>query len=368
MNYYTETNYIDHDSLRTAGGKGRDDYFEMLRRTGLERILIPTVKDSPGVSCLKRISVEKKLRTVWRTALNGLGKGDTIFLHSPVSEKFIGYPGIIEELHERGCKVVDIVFDLETFFRSDYRRLASLKHAADKLTEARIFRIADLIICHNSRMKEKIISTGVDEEKIICVGVMDYLRDDFDFRDPERFSPEKQVVFCGNLAETKSGFVYDLSEGNVPGLRIDLYGPGFTGREDSSIRYKGVYKSPELMDIMEGSFGLVWDGDSVDTCTGTCGEYLKYNNPHKMSHYLASGMPVLVWEEAAMADFVTDEGCGLTIGSLKDIPQILKSVDDEKYRDLRKNAERAGLQMRRGQHIRNAAEEALKRIESIDQK
>ena len=41
-------------------------------------------------------------------------------------------------------------------------------------------------------------------------------------------------------------------------------------------------------------------------------------------------------------------------------------ADDEKYRDLRKNAERAGLQMRRGQHIRNAAKEALKKLESID--
>ena len=366
MNYYTETNYIDHDSLRTAGGKGRDDYFEVLRRGGLERILIPTVKDSPGVSGLKRISVEKKLRTVWRTALNGLEKGDTIFLHSPVSEKFTGYPGIIEKLHDRGCKVVDIVFDLETFFRPDYRRFASLKHAADELTEARIFRTADLIICHNRRMKEKLISAGVDEDKIICVGVMDYLRDDFDFGDPERFSPEKQIVFCGNLAETKSGFAYELADGKVPGLKIDLYGPEYTGGVSRNVHYKGVYQPLELMEIMEGSFGLVWDGDSVDTCTGACGEYLRYNNPHKMSHYLASGMPVLIWEEAAMAEFVKIEGCGLTIGSLKDIPHVLSSVDNEKYRDLRRKAEHAGVRMRQGEHISNAVKKAQEMLEHTE--
>ena len=65
-----------------------------------------------------------------------------------------------------------------------------------------------------------------------------------------------------------------------------------------------------------------------------------------------------------MAEYVTDEGCGLTIGSLREIPKILASVDDTKYRDLKKNAERAGLQMRRGQHIRKAAEKALEIIEN----
>ena len=50
---------------------------------------------------------------------------------------------------------------------------------------------------------------------------------------------------------------------------------------------------------MEGSFGLVWDGISVETCAGVYGEYLKVNNPHKTSLYLASGIPVIIWKEAA---------------------------------------------------------------------
>ena len=32
--------------------------------------------------------------------------------------------------------------------------------------------------------------------------------------------------------------------------------------------------------------GLVWDGDSCSSCSGVCGEYLKINNPHKISFYL----------------------------------------------------------------------------------
>ena len=128
----------------------------------------------------------------------------------------------------------------------------------------------------------------------------------------------------------------------------------------------GVFKPAELMDLMKGSFGLVWDGASVDTCRGACGDYLRYNNPHKMSHYLASGMPVLVWEEAAMADFVTAEGCGLTIKELREIPSLLSGLGAEEYDSLRRNAERVGLQMRHGQHIRNAVEEAVRRTDAAE--
>lgn len=363
MNYYTETNYIDHDDLRTAGGKGRDDYFEVLRRAGLECIRIPTLKTSPyGSGPFSRIRLEKKLRKAWREALSGLGKGDVLFLHSPVSEKFLGYPGIIEEVHERGCRIVNIVFDLETFFKSDYKRLAKLKHAMDSRTESRLFAAADLMICHNKRMRDKLVSLGIDEKKIICVGVMDYLRDDDGFCDTERFSPDGPVVFCGNLDVNKSGFVYELAGGAVPGLRMDIYGPGYSGKDSPKVKHTGVFRPAELMDLMKGSFGLVWDGPSVDTCMGACGDYLRYNNPHKMSHYLASGMPVLVWEEAAMAEFVTEEGCGLTIKDLKQIPPLISGLGEEEYRSLRLNAERVGLQMRRGEHIGNAVEEAVRRI------
>lgn len=366
MNYYTETNYIDHDSLRTAGGKGRDDYFEVLRRTGLECIRIPTVRTSPdGVGLRDRIAIEKKLKHAWREALSELGKGDTLFLHSPVSEKFTGYPGIVEEVHRRGCRIIDIVFDLETFFKSDYKSLASIKHAADSRTESRLFETADLLICHNKKMKDKLMSIGVDEEKIICVGVMDYLRDEIDFCNTDRFSADSPVVFCGNLDKNKSGFVYELAKGAVPGLKMDLYGPGYTGGNSNGVDHKGVFKPLELMDLMTGSFGLVWDGSSVDTCKGACGDYLRYNNPHKMSHYLASGMPVLVWEEAAMAEFVTEEGCGLTIKDLSQIPEVLSGLSEERYVELQSNSERVGLQMRKGLHIRSAVEEALRRADTL---
>ena len=115
----------------------------------------------------------------------------------------------------------------------------------------------------------------------------------------------------------------------------------------------------ELMEIIRGSFGLVWDGCTADTCDGASGEYLKYNNPHKMALYLASGLPVIVWDESAMAEFVTKEKCGLTVADLGMIPDILRSLSNEDYELMRINACRIGSGMRKGVHISTAVERAL---------
>lgn len=61
--------------------------------------------------------------------------------------------------------------------------------------------------------------------------------------------------------------------------------------------WHGSFKPEESPEHLQG----VWDGDSVDTCAGNTGAYLRYNNPHKTSLYLACGMPVIVWKEAAIA-------------------------------------------------------------------
>ena len=47
-----------------------------------------------------------------------------------------------------------------------------------------------------------------------------------------------------------------------------------------NIIHKGVFKPEELPRVLDGSYGLVWDGDSLDECSGNIGEYLKINkNP-----------------------------------------------------------------------------------------
>ena len=149
---------------------------------------------------------------------------------------------------------------------------------------------------------------------------------------------------------------------DVSSIRLDLYGihfqeDAFHGKEN--VRYNGAFHPDELPGKLEGSFGLVWDGPVSTTCAGNTGEYLKYNNPHKTSLYLAANLPVIIWEQAALASFVKEHGLGITVGSLSQIDAAVRSLSREEYDRMAKNAHAMGEKIRSGYFFRTAAEMAI---------
>ena len=72
-----------------------------------------------------------------------------------------------------------------------------------------------------------------------------------------------------------------------------------------SVARKYTGRGLSLEDIVqEGNLGLIWDGasDSSDEDIGMK-NYTRYNNPHKLSCYMAAGLPVIVWEKSAISKF-----------------------------------------------------------------
>ena len=53
--------------------------------------------------------------------------------------------------------------------------------------------------------------------------------------------------------------------------------------------------------------------------------------------YLAAGIPVIIWEEAALADFIRENQCGITIKSISEIRKLVDNMSDEYYRKIYKN-------------------------------
>ena len=357
MDYYVDTRQRDFDQLRISGSKGHADFFDVLNNMGLNCIRIPTLRHSDRITITERITLEMQLRKAWRHSLKDIGAGDRLILHSPPSEKFIGLTAVMREVKERGCKICAVVFDTEQFYMPQYKRAAMLKHILDRKLENSLFSIADVVVAHTEVMKNMLTNRGIDKTKIICAGAWDHLMDEgFDIENTHcRIRQDMPIVFCGNLEKNKSGFLYSQ---NI-NARIDLYGPGYTGSESDTVAYKGVFRSEELVDRIEGSYGLVWDGPSCESCTGTYGEYLLYNIPHKVSFYLASGLPIIIWDKAAMADLILSEGCGLTVRNLSEIKQKTDSVDLYEYQKMREAAMRVGDAMRTGNYIKSFMEKAL---------
>jgi hypothetical protein len=63
-----------------------------------------------------------------------------------------------------------------------------------------------------------------------------------------------------------------------------------------------------------------------------------------------------------MADFVSEEKCGITVSGLKEVPERIRGLSSDEYETMRLNASRVGNEMRQGIHIRNAVENALEHI------
>ena len=121
-----------------------------------------------------------------------------------------------------------------------------------------------------------------------------------------------------------------------------------------NIFYHGAFPADELPLKLNGKFGLVWDGYSADGCQGTFGQYLKLNNPHKTSLYLASGLPVIIWKEAALASFIVENNLGFAVDKLSEINEKLSQISDEQYKIMANNVKGISAKLRNGEYIKTA--------------
>ncbi len=151
----------------------------------------------------------------------------------------------------------------------------------------------------------------------------------------------QDIVFAGNLE--KSGFLNQLDTlANNPtssSLHFHLYGPGRTAsiQKQANVNWLGTYSPYELPTKLEGSFGLVWDGEAIDHPGGSLGEYMRYITHHKVSLYILSGLPLIVPRMAGSANLVERYGIGLFIDKLDEIGEKIDALSEQEYQQMREN-------------------------------
>lgn len=241
--------------------------------------------------------------------------------------------------------------------------VASLRYRSPQESDLSEFKlmldIADRIIVHNDVMKQWFKKKKVCPDKLIVLNIFDYLME----KEDSRPYFEKSVLIAGNLDLNKSRYLVDLKK-----LKTEfvLYGPNYDEKiSASNVIYKGSYPPEELPRYLNRGFGLIWDGETVDTCSGDYGNYLRYNNPHKLSLYIASGIPVFIWNEAAEAPFVVNNKLGFAISNLNDIDMIFKKLDENEYEQLVDNVTEFSLKLINGANTKRALEEAVYKIKEI---
>ena len=282
-------------------------------------------------------------------ALAQLKQGDELLIQFPMLHHSFFTTHHVKKAQKKGVKVHFIIHDLEALRYANLDTVP-LKHKIRvQIQESGLLGAADGIIAHNPIMKSVLVNKGVAEDKIVSLGIFDYLIPNF--QEKSGLTKDQPIIVAGNLAQEKAGYLYSLPEEPA----YNLYGVGFDeSRALANETYFGSFLPDELPAALEGGFGLVWDGDSAETCSGVFGEYLRYNNSHKASLYLAAGFPVVVWEESALAHFVIDKQCGLVVSSLSDLKENLDTLSEEQYKEMLENAKQIGSKLRQGQYLRTA--------------
>lgn len=259
---------------------------------------------------------------------------------------FIQFPWIhnnkrefYNNLFNSGAQVNCVIHDLDSF-----RYPNETKHN-DELTQ---LNRCHSIIAHTEAMKDYLVKKGIDGDKIQILHFFPYLTSS----PIHSLSPSSKpvVVFAGNLE--KSPFVNHLGEIASDNLRFNLYGKGAENFVDSEyVKYKGVFE-PDHPDIVDGTWGLVWDGAEIETCSGLYGSYLRYNSSHKISLYLALGIPVILWDKSSLKDTIEKYNLGITISSLSELEHKISQMSTEEIAKIQQSVREFAPQIRNGDILR----------------
>ena len=330
-----------------AGSKAPFDVQKVAERLGYKRIDIHFLTGGNKETNAQKWSIQQN-RSDWEECYNMLPKKSILLVQIPCRQlQEARHDTILRLRREKNIKIIALIHDIESL---------RVQYNDETLQQDFNFMVknADFFIVHTLRMKEYFIKTfGVSADRVTSLDLFDYL---MEYDRVEQVKFERAITVAGNLDPFKSKYVYKLKDLRV---KLNLFGSGYKEEmTDSNVTYHGVFPVDKIPFVLSSGFGLVWDGDSLETCAGYTGRYLRYNSPHKCSLYLAAGLPVIVWKEAAVAGFVQEHGVGIAVSSLFEVPEILESMTEERYNEYLENLVPVSKALREGANTKGAIVEA----------
>ena len=338
------------ESNYNAGSKARMDVDSILTANGYKP-LIANIDLDTSQMLLKKVRLQFSRYFEWSSSLKVVSSGDTVVIQYPVRNHTLFFSLFLRKLRNKKVKTIGIIHDLESLRQAIDKNNSLLSKIRFSIEEISALKYFTNIIVHNQCMIRSIHDRfGIPTDKMINLEIFDYL-----------YTPENEhvsadvkgpVIVAGSLDKNKAGYIYDLPDD----VKFDLYGANIdiNYRFNSNVIYKGKVKPDVLPSVLKGSYGLVWDGPSAKSCEGVFGEYLRINNPHKTSLYLAAGLPVIVWRESALASFILNNGCGIAVNSLETLSRELGKISTAEYEAMRHNVDRVGNMIRQGGYLKKA--------------
>ena len=336
-----------------AGSKATKDAAVIAQRLGFASVPVRQFNSKSSVFCkmIRQIYYWKD----WTTAYKKIPKEATVLLQHPFHHRQTARERILNKLKKKKqVRFIALVHDVEQLREYRYNKYYKSEFAG-------MINRSDVLIVHNTEMRDWFLQQGVPGRKLIVLGIFDYLAEE-DFA-PHTSQYSTDVFIAGNLNPERSGYLAKLNE--INGIQFIVYGPnpdesllGFP-----NVIYGGSVPPEDLPKKLDKGYGLIWDGSGIDGCQGPAGKYLRYNNPHKLSLYLAAGLPVIIWKQAAEAGFVSEYGAGLLIDRLSEMEELTHGITEEAYRKMSQNACGIGEKIRAGYYLTSALDKAVQEAE-----
>ena len=342
------------ENLNHAGSKATADFAKIADECGYERVNICMNTSRLG----KVAKVQRQIGYYfdWNKCYKVIEPNAWVVLQHPFHYPQLTREGILTKLKEKKkVKYISVIHDVE-----ELRQFMDNKAYYQQEFEF-MLKITDVMIVHNEKMMEFFIQKGVDRKKLVNLEIFDYLQKN---NAEKCITFAKTITIAGNLDTTKCKYIGKLDK--IKNIQIDLYGPNLNKKLNinENIHYKGVLSPDKVPNVLTSGFGLVWDGDGIRGGMGQAGKYIAYNNPHKLSLYLSSGLPVIIWKGAAEAGFVSKHNLGILVNSLDELSDILPNMSESEYMKMVSNVKELSKKLVSGYFGKKAilkAEKLLKR-------
>lgn len=334
----------------TAWGKAPQDVYHILKSADFQDF---DISSGGSRRVLGRVSIWIDLVSKILRQTSLLREGDELVLQMPVNSclKVVSMV-LLPILRWKGVSLTVLVHDL-------LGARGSWSREVGEEIQYKVFRAASHIIVHTSAMRDYLLRRGICASKVVVLDVFDYLCEEPLARSAS--TTDRYVLnIAGTLSRTAIGYISEI--GKLKGLKWHLYGPNYeTGTEGSDIDYHGVLPASELPRQITGGFGLVWYGESLDCLRSEIADYLELIMPHKVSLYLAAGIPIIVHKSFACADLVQRHKVGLVVSSVYEAAGIIMSMSERDYAELLNHVRILQEKVRSGWYTRQAVIKCLRK-------
>lgn len=184
----------------------------------------------------------------------------------------------------------------------------------------------DLIMVGNDKMGHKLQDDGVSVP-MVAMRIWDYLYQ----------GPHRDKTFQKKLYYVSGRDIVDLDyQASTP---LYFYNKSVSDdvRSNGSVVWLGRQPSDDIVSQIDGGFGIVVSENIKEKSNMNFVFYNQYNNPTKLSLYLAAGIPIIVSSKTAHAQMVIDQGIGLVIDDLNEIDNRLSRITAEDYQQMLQN-------------------------------